>query len=272
MAVKRMISNLVVDTDMFLDMPASTQNLYFHFNLKADDDGFLASPKKVMRAVGGTTDDMRVLEMKGYIIPFESGIIVIRHWRMHNTIQNDRYHPTVHCTERDQLLITENGAYLTKEEALAHGIPVEIPTLSGACAKMDTDCIHDVSEMDTQTRLDIDKTRLDKKSNLRKEHEQEFEELWKLYPRKRGKDRALKAYIAARKAGTSEEEVEAGIRAYKAEIARKHTDPQYIMHGSTWFTQHRWEDDYETGGKGNEGYTGNNDYSISGRGLKAADY
>lgn len=84
MANKRMFSLDVIDTDKFTDMPLSAQALYFHLGLRADDDGFVASPRKIMKIVDCKQDDMKILIAKGYIIPFESGIIVIRHWKMHN--------------------------------------------------------------------------------------------------------------------------------------------------------------------------------------------
>ena len=95
-AIRRMYAKSVVDTDKFMEMPMSTQCLYFHLLLYGDDDGFVASPKRIMRLLGASEDDMWILIAKGYILAFESGIIVIRHWRVHNKIRNDRYSPTVH--------------------------------------------------------------------------------------------------------------------------------------------------------------------------------
>ena len=94
MAQKRAVSNKVVDTDAFLTMPQSTQLLYFHFVTRADDDGFLENPKSVMALCRANEDDLKILVAKSYIIPFESGIIVIRHWRIHALVRCDRYKPT----------------------------------------------------------------------------------------------------------------------------------------------------------------------------------
>lgn len=108
MAQKRMFSLSVTDTDKFLDMSASAQALYFHLGMHGDDDGFVASPKKIARGVGCNDDDLRLLASKGYIIPFESGVIVIVDWNINNTLKNDRYHETIFAAER--ALVSEDSA------------------------------------------------------------------------------------------------------------------------------------------------------------------
>ena len=115
MANRRMFSLDVIDTDKFMDMPLSAQALYFHLGLRADDDGFVASPKKIMKIVDCKQDDMKVLIAKGYVIPFESGLIVIRHWKMHNYIQTDRYRKTKHEAERERLELVNNVYKLDTE-------------------------------------------------------------------------------------------------------------------------------------------------------------
>jgi len=94
MAEKRMFAKSIIDSDAFLDMSLSTQALYFHLAMRADDDGFINNPKKILRMIGGSDDELKMLLAKKFIIAFESGVIVIKHWRMHNYIQNDRYKPT----------------------------------------------------------------------------------------------------------------------------------------------------------------------------------
>lgn len=98
MANRRMFSKTVIKTDAFLDMPQTAQNLYFHLGIEADDDGFV-SPKMVMRTLGSNDDDLKVLISKGFVIPFKSGVIVIRHWKQNNYIQSDRYQPTIYQDE-----------------------------------------------------------------------------------------------------------------------------------------------------------------------------
>lgn len=127
MAERRMFAKTIIDSDTFIDMPLSTQALYFHLSMRADDDGFINNPKKIMRMIGASEDDYKLLCVKRFIIPFDSGIVVIKHWRMHNYIQKDRYKPTVYTEEKASLELKENGAY--------------------------TECIQDVYKMDTQVRL-----------------------------------------------------------------------------------------------------------------------
>ena len=100
MAERRMFAKTIIDSDAFLDMPLSTQALYFHLSMRADDDGFINNPKKIQRMVGCSDDDLKLLCAKNFIIPFESGIVVIKHWRIHNYIRNDRYKPTTYADEK----------------------------------------------------------------------------------------------------------------------------------------------------------------------------
>lgn len=129
MADKRMFSKKIIDSDEFLDMPLSTQALYFHLSMRADDDGFVNNPKKIQRTIGASDDDCRLLLMKKYILCFdESGVIVITHWKLHNYIQKDRYKATIYQDEYAMLKEQENKVY--------------------------TKCIQNVYKMDTQNRLD----------------------------------------------------------------------------------------------------------------------
>jgi len=111
MAERRMFAKTIIDSDAFLDMPLSTQALYFHLSMRADDDGFINNPRKIQRMVGASEDDFKVLIMKNFIIPFESGIVVIKHWKIHNYIRNDRYKETVYQEEKLLLETKENKAY-----------------------------------------------------------------------------------------------------------------------------------------------------------------
>lgn len=111
MAEKRMFTQKIIDSDSFLDMPLSTQALYFHLNMRADDDGFINNPKRICRTVGASDDDLRLLMGKRFVICFETGVIVIKHWRMHNTLKSDRYRPTQYQEEFAQLEVKPNKAY-----------------------------------------------------------------------------------------------------------------------------------------------------------------
>lgn len=141
MAERRMMSKKIIDTDNFLDMPQSTQCLYFHLLLRADDDGFIQSPKSIMRIIGCKDDDLKLLNAKGFVIGFETGVIVIRHWRIHNYVQSDRYSkselPEAKCVE------LKNKVY----EVVGQPINPD-----NTC--MDTKCIQNGYNLDTQIRID----------------------------------------------------------------------------------------------------------------------
>lgn len=135
MAERRMFAKTIVLSDAFLDMPLSARCLYFTLGMLADDDGFVNSPKSIMRQAGASTDDLNLLMAKRFILAFDSGVIVIKHWRIHNYIQKDRYKESKYMEEKATLMIDQNGAY--------------------------TECIQDVSTLDTQVRLGKDRDRIE---------------------------------------------------------------------------------------------------------------
>lgn len=125
MAERRMFAKSIVLSDAFLDMPLGARCLYMTMSMLADDDGFVSSPKAIMRQCGASEDDLMVLIGKSFLIPFESGVVVIKHWRINNYLRNDRYKETNYTEEKAQLKIKENGAYTIDENGL--GIPGGIP-------------------------------------------------------------------------------------------------------------------------------------------------
>ncbi|SPS11171.1 hypothetical protein AMHIJAGA_01105 [Lactococcus lactis] len=139
MAQRRMFSKKIVETDFFMEMSPTAKLLYFYLNMSADDDGFVGNPKTIKLISGATDDDLKILIAKQFIIPFDSGVIVIKDWKIHNYIQKDRYNQTQYLDEKKQLLVEENGTY--------------------------TKCIQDVSSLDTQVRLGKSKDRLGKSNN-----------------------------------------------------------------------------------------------------------
>lgn len=116
MAQKRMFDKTIADSDDFLDMPLTTQALYFHLNIRADDDGFIDNCKTIMRIIKASEDDFNLLIAKRYLIPFESKVCVVRHWLIHNTIRKDRYNPTIHLDEKRQLIVNEKVYSLKNDE------------------------------------------------------------------------------------------------------------------------------------------------------------
>lgn len=114
---RRMFSPTVVSTDLFLEMPISTQALYFHLGMGADDDGFVG-PKRIMRMIGASEDDLKILTVKKFVIPFESGVIVIRHWKVNNLVRKDWYRPSTHTDEKKALRFNESGTYILVNETV----------------------------------------------------------------------------------------------------------------------------------------------------------
>ena len=145
MAERRMMSKSVIETDAFMDMPFSTQALYFHLLLRADDDGFIKSPKAIMRFINARDDDMKLLIAKQYVLAFDSGVIVIKHWKIHNYIRSDRYKRT-DCIEAQQVKLTGDNEYTVCQNGVSVGIP------SGS-----QEVYQVVDEMDTQVRLGKDR-------------------------------------------------------------------------------------------------------------------
>lgn len=135
MAERRMFAKKIVDSDAFLDMPLTTQALYFHLAMRADDDGFVNAPQRILRLVGCSQDDYRLLVAKRFLLGFESGVVVVKHWFIHNYIQKDRYTPTTYLEEKSELRLDENKAYTEQKST------------------MDTRCIQDGYKSDTQVRL-----------------------------------------------------------------------------------------------------------------------
>lgn len=147
MANKRMFTMKIVDSDAFLDMPLSTQCLYFHLNMRADDDGFVGNPKKIVRIINASQDDLKLLIAKRFVLTFENGVIVIKHWRMHNTLSTNRYNETQYLEEKSMLLLKENGSY-----SFTNGSPLNDKKLIEKSARQSRRTIDA-----TKTHSDIDK-------------------------------------------------------------------------------------------------------------------
>lgn len=225
MAERRMFSKKLVDTDMFLDMPATARLLYYDLAMRADDDGFVGSPRGIMRSTGATNDDMNILLMRKFVISFESGVIVIRHWRLHNYIQSDRYKPTVYTKER-KMLSESKGVY-----------------------ELDTNCIQTVSNLDTQVRLGKDRTGKDRieedKDTLTLTGSSvcasDFERFWSAYPKKRNKETARKAFKKLK--GVSIDVLLEAIEKQKRSQDWLKDGGQYIPYPATWLNGGAWENE-----------------------------
>ena len=218
MATKRMFSLNVVDTDKFLEMPVSARLLYYELGMRADDDGFVDNWKKILLFTGLKEDDLKLLIAKSFIIPFESGVIVIRHWRMNNYLQNDRIKPTLYQDELHQLGLDENNVYT-----------------------LDTTCIHS-----------IDKNSIDKyiynntcanKPTTNFTIDELFTAFWVAYPKKKNKGSAEKWFKSHKPTKELVDTMLEKIEQQKNTKDWQKNDGQFIPYPSTWLNAKAWEDE-----------------------------
>lgn len=159
MAERRMFAKTIVDSDAFLDMPLSTQALYFHLSMRADDEGFINNPKKIQRMIGCGGDDLKLLVAKKFILTFDSGVIVIKHWKIHNLIRSDRFKTTLYQGEKEQIREKDNKSYTLD----TIGIPND--------NQMATNGIPNDNQMEPQVRLGKDRLGKDRLGKDKKEIE-----------------------------------------------------------------------------------------------------
>ena len=225
MAEKRMFSKQIIDSDAFLEKPLSTQALYFHLSMRADDDGFLNNAKKVMKIIGANQNDYDLLVAKSFVIQFDDGICVIKHWRINNYLRKDRYTETIYQEEKAMLTIQPNGRYSLKDSSCEiDDLPLGIPVCN---------------QSDTQNR--IDKNREEKNSiySAEKLHDEQslddfFESIWKLYPIKKGKGQVSKTKKKALQR-IGYEQISRCVERFLKDMSDAGRDRKYWMHGSTFF-------------------------------------
>lgn len=171
MAEKRMFAKTIIDSDAFLDLSSSARLLYYDLGMRADDDGVVNSPKKIMRMTGASDKDMTQLFESKFVIPFETGIVIIKHWKVNNYLRKDRYRPSPYTKELQRLVTDDNGVY-----RLSSGIPDGIPD--------------GIPEVDSGlTQYSIDKNSIDKNIEQKLLINNFFETIWKAYPNKKGKNK-----------------------------------------------------------------------------------
>ena len=211
----------IINQDSFFDLPMDAKALYFLLGMEADDEGFV-SPKKVLRLYGGTEDSLKVLIAKNYIIPFETGVIVITDWKRNNYLDKNKVKPTIYQEEKAQIVYDE---YTQKYESLTK----VKPKLNQSLPKVNLE----------ENR--IEEYSIEENNNI---CSNEFEQVWKIYPNKKGKTNAEKSFKKAIKDGVSIETIIDGIQRYNQYINAEKIDMKYVKNGSTWFNQRCWEDDY----------------------------
>jgi hypothetical protein len=209
-----MFAKTIIDSDAFLEMPTTSQLLYFHLAMRADDDGFVNKPKSLMRMVGCKDDDLKLLFLKKFLIPFESGVVVIKHWKIHNYIRKDTYTETKYKEEKASLELDENSAY-----RLAETTPLQL-------------CDESVTSPSTQERKGKDSTGKDNNTCAN------FDRFWSLYPKKVDKQGALRSF---KKIDVDVEVLIKALENHKRSAQWTKDGGQFIPNPTTWLNQRRWE-------------------------------
>ena len=222
MAQKRMFDKSITSDDSFLEMPIGSQLLYFHLSMNADDDGFINNWKSVMKMIGAKEDDLKILILKSYVIPFETGVIVIKHWKINNYLRSDRYKPTRFQEEYKTLSVDESLVY----QVSTNGIP-SIDKNSIDKNILPASQITDKSTKGNDTELS-----------------QNFDLIWKEYPKKEGKSKAFSYYkgfingtkeYCGKKIKLTNRQMWLAVKEYADECEEQKRDMQYIKMGSTFF-------------------------------------
>lgn len=210
-----MFAKTIIDSDAFIDMPVSSRLLYYDLGMRADDDGFVNSPKKIMRMIGATDDDIKLLIAKKFLIPFESGVVVIKHWRINNYLRGDRYNKTTYTKERALLQIDDKGAYtLNGIPKIESGIPTGIP-------------LGDTG-----------------KGSIDKNIYSHFPLFWERYPKKLAKRDAEKAFAKINPDEKLFNLILEKLELYKQSEAWLKDGGQFIPYPATWLNGRRWEDEF----------------------------
>lgn len=258
MATRRMFSKDVVFTDDFLDMPMSARALYFMLGMWADDDGFVDAPKSVQRQCGASDDDMRVLLAKRYVIQFENGIIVIRHWHLNNYLRQDRYKETIHLEEKAYLELNE-GKYGLVDTRYTTGIPTVNPG-KDRLGKDSIDNIYPPIIPPTESKASADANDATakgvvcnsteegkKKRQLDASLDAPFQAWWDAYPKRRrgAKQECRKKYESAIKntSGLTPEKMLQALEAQKKTKDWQKQKGEFVPAPLTWLNQGRWEDE-----------------------------
>jgi hypothetical protein len=235
MAQRRMFSQDIVSSDAFLDMPISSQVLYFHLAVRADDDGFV-SPKMVMRVIGSSSDDLKVLITKRFLLPFESGVVVVKHWLIHNLIRADLYKETLYKKEKSMLGLNDNGAYTELRDGVSELKQIESPEwLKKRRGELRTANV-------PQTVPRLGKVRLGKDRLGEESTTSDFASFWSSYPVKKGKGNAEKSW---EKLKPDLQTVLTAIEKQKQTDQWTKDNGKFIPYPATWLNGKRWEDEVE---------------------------
>lgn len=240
MARRRMFSLDIVDSDQFTDLPPTSRLLYYELGVRADDDGFVGNPRKITRFAECSEDDIKILEDKGFIYMFDSGVLAIRHWTVNNQLRNDRYHGTYYVEEKKKLYKNmDNKTYYFIDDGVPNGIPL-----------VDLDKIREEELNKENSKNNLAKQKEEKKNTVNEseidaEIKKQFDVLWDKYPKKIGKAEALNCYNEAIQEGYSFDVINQGLDNYIKYIDLNGIEKEYIKKGATWFSDYCWEDEYD---------------------------
>ncbi len=217
MAERRMFAKQIIDSDAFLEMPTSSQALYFHLGMRADDEGFINNPKKIQRMIGSSDDDIRILIAKNFVIPFDSGVILIKHWKIHNWIRGDRLKRTVYQEELEKISLKNNNVYSMSDKCQTNVSHLSAQYSIGKVS------IVEINPLDRADALDDG-----------------FELFWNTYPKKVGKAAAKKSWVKQKP------KIDYVLKALHWQVDSDQwtkNDGQYIPNPATYINQHRWLDE-----------------------------
>ena len=235
-----MFAKTIVLSDAFLDMPPTTRCLYFTLGMFADDDGFVNNPKSIMRQCGASEDDLKILLAKKFVLSFESGVIVIKHWRINNYLQKDRIQPTKYVEERQQLEIEPNGGYSKKGDVYTSVYTEDIVSNSNSIGS--NLIIKNIPSNSPQEAIDLPSEATASgtaNAELLSIEESWFTAFWERYPVKRDKKAAHRTFLKVCK---KQETYDAIMNALDRQIPTW-KDPKYIPYPSTWLNGERWNDE-----------------------------
>jgi hypothetical protein len=221
-AERRMFAKTIIDSDAFLEMPMSARLLYYDLAMRADDDGFINSPRKIMKFVGATKDDMNILILRKFIIPFDNGVVVIKHWRIHNYIRKDTYNETPYKEEKSMLELDENKAYRLSQELSVDGSLTQVSI--GKDSIDNNICSKNLNESER-----------DDKKLQQEELEKNFKIIYDSYPKKVGKSKGYEHYlqwlkgrvISGKKIRLTNKQIWSAISKYKQQCESNNTELQY---------------------------------------------
>lgn len=242
-----MFSDEVTDTDAFLDMPTGSQLLYFRLGMIADDDGFISNTKLAMRAIGASEDELKILFAKKFLLPFENGICVIKHWRINNYIRKQYYKETRYTKERSMLRIRENGAYTFNPEGSVSLPPGHFTTKenikNGAVDGASTESRHRIG----QDRIGQDRKTPVAIASGDVEYSETFMSFWTAYPKKTGKGAAYKSWQKIKPSKALTEKIVASVVEHSKTKQWQKENGQFIPNPATFLNQRRWEDEINEG-------------------------